>query len=155
MLDPELEKQINGYGLELMPIKVKPWGFTVGILPNSTKKFVNLFFPESDVQKNQISPRFLIVNPNSRLSWQVHKRRVELWRVVMGSVGVMLSKNDKQPDSLQVEETGFIINIGSEVRHRLVGLSEPAIVAEIWIHTDIKNPSDATDIVRLSDDYER
>lgn len=155
MIDHETERTINSFGLELTPIKTKPWGFTAGIQPNSIEKFVDHFFPEAGVQIKRVSPRFLIVNPKSRLSWQVHKRRIELWKVVKGPVGVMLSQTDKQPDSPKVEEAGSVIKIGPEVRHRLVGLSKPAIVAEIWIYTDVNNPSDATDIVRLSDDYER
>ena len=38
-------------------------------------------------------------------------------------------------------------------RHRLVGLENYAVVAEIWQHTDIDNPSDEKDIVRLQDDF--
>ena len=40
-------------------------------------------------------------------------------------------------------------------RHRLVGLDKIGVVAEIWIHTDLNNPSDENDIVRISDDYKR
>ena len=37
----------------------------------------------------------------------------------------------------------------------LTDLSNFGIVAEIWIHTDLKNPSNEQDIVRLEDDYSR
>lgn len=40
-------------------------------------------------------------------------------------------------------------------RHRLVGLDNDAIVAELWCHTDLNNPSDEDDIVRVSDIYSR
>ena len=40
-------------------------------------------------------------------------------------------------------------------RHRIIGMDDYAIVAEIWIHTDKYNPSDEDDIVRLKDDYDR
>ena len=40
-------------------------------------------------------------------------------------------------------------------RHRLVGLSDYAVIAEIWQHTDATNPSDEDDIVRLQDDFGR
>ena len=40
-------------------------------------------------------------------------------------------------------------------RHRLVGLKEWGIIAEIWIHTDANHPSDENDIVRLQDDFKR
>ena len=34
-------------------------------------------------------------------------------------------------------------------------MSDYAVVAEIWIHTDTDNPSDEFDIVRVQDDYDR
>jgi hypothetical protein len=34
-------------------------------------------------------------------------------------------------------------------------LDDYAVVAEIWQHTDINNPSDEDDIVRWQDDFER
>ena len=40
-------------------------------------------------------------------------------------------------------------------RHRLVGLDNWGIVAEIWQHTDAANPSDEEDIIRVQDDFGR
>jgi hypothetical protein len=37
----------------------------------------------------------------------------------------------------------------------LIGLDQQALVAEIWQHTDPKNPSNEEDIVRLQDDFGR
>ena len=51
--------------------------------------------------------------------------------------------------------TGDQIRLKKEERHRLIGLSDFAVIAEIWQHTDPNNPSDENDIVRLSDDYGR
>ena len=39
-------------------------------------------------------------------------------------------------------------------RHRLIGLKDYGIVAEIWQHTD-SVPSDEDDIVRVQDDFKR
>ena len=39
--------------------------------------------------------------------------------------------------------------------HRLVGLSNWGIIAEIWQHTDPEKPSDEEDIVRVQDDFGR
>ena len=49
--------------------------------------------------------------------------------------------------------TGDQIKLKKGERHRLIGLTDYAVLAEIW-HTDPNNPSDENDIVRLSDDYE-
>ena len=56
---------------------------------------------------------------------------------------------------MEILKEGDIIKIQTEERHRLVGLSNFGVVAEIWIHTDLNNPSDEQDIVRLQDDYSR
>jgi hypothetical protein len=40
-------------------------------------------------------------------------------------------------------------------RHRLVGLDQLGIVAELWQHLDPAHPSDEEDIVRLQDDFGR
>ena len=54
-----------------------------------------------------------------------------------------------------IYKEGDFIKFDKEERHRLIGLSKPGIVAEIWIHTDINNPSDEKDIIRIQDDYSR
>ena len=44
----------------------------------------------------KFSPKILIVSPNSKLSWQYHHRRAEIWRVFKGKVGVSKSFDDKK-----------------------------------------------------------
>ena len=53
------------------------------------------------------------------------------------------------------KKEGEVIHFDNQERHRLVGLDKIGVVAEIWIHTDLNNPSDENDIVRISDDYKR
>ena len=55
----------------------------------------------------------------------------------------------------QIKKEGEVIYFDNKERHRLVGLNKIGVVAEIWIHTDLNNPSDENDIVRISDDYKR
>ena len=95
-----------------------------------------------------------LINQNSRLSWQYHHRRKEIWKVYKNAVGVIRSSSDKE-NEMHIHKEGDLIKFDKEERHRLVGLSKPGIVAEIWIHTDIENPSDEEDIIRLQDDYSR
>ena len=42
----------------------------------------------------KLSPKILIVSPNSKLSWQYHHRRAEIWRVYKGKIGVSKSFDD-------------------------------------------------------------
>ena len=63
------------------------------------------------------------------------------------------SKDDVQGE-LEVLKKGDTITLQQGERHRLVGL-ELDVVAEIWQHTDVENPSDEHDIVRVQDDFGR
>jgi hypothetical protein len=56
---------------------------------------------------------------------------------------------------LEIHETGSQILLEKNERHRLVGLNDWGIVAEIWQHTDENNPSDENDIIRVQDDFGR
>ncbi|MGB1362620.1 MAG: phosphoheptose isomerase, partial [Flavobacteriaceae bacterium] len=100
------------------------------------------------------SPKILIVNPKARLSWQYHHRRAEIWRVYQGSVGIIRSNDDDQKSLITLNE-GDQVRLKQGERHRLIGLEQQALVAEIWQHTDPNNPSNEEDIVRLQDDFGR
>lgn len=139
------------FELEFVPMKIKPWGYTFGIQPDFIEKFTQLFFPQLNLASEYLSPRFLVVNPNCRLSLQKHNKRKELWKVVKGPVGVVIGENG----NLKIMKTGSEIEIKPDSPHRLIGMNETGIVAETWIQLDLDNKSDATDIVRLEDDFQR
>jgi mannose-6-phosphate isomerase len=101
-----------------------------------------------------LSPKILIVAPDKRLSWQYHHRRAEIWRVIQGQAGVVTSDTDEE-GALQVLNVGDTITLQQGERHRLIGLSDYAVIAEIWQHTDANHPSDEDDIVRVQDDFGR
>ena len=100
-----------------------------------------------------MSPKILIIKPNKRLSWQYHNRRSEIWQVYKGQIGIILSTDDTQK-KVKICNAGELIKIDQGVRHRIIGLEDFAIVAEIWQHTN-DFPSDEDDIVRLKDDFGR
>ena len=50
---------------------------------------------------------------------------------------------------------GEIITLQQGERHRLVGLNDWGVIAEIWMHTNPENLSDEEDIVRVQDDFGR
>lgn len=136
----------------------RPWGGFYVINEDQTKEFISEYFPElslKDIEKGgRLSPKILLVEPEKRLSWQYHDRREELWKVVSGPVGVVTSLSDEQGEVREIGE-GDTIQFGTQVRHRLIGLSGWGVVAEIWQHTDPSNPSDENDIVRVEDDFGR
>jgi mannose-6-phosphate isomerase-like protein (cupin superfamily) len=101
-----------------------------------------------------LSPKILVVAPGKRLSWQYHHRRAEIWRVIQGQAGVKRSPNDSE-EELEILNVGDTITLQQGERHRLIGLDEYAVIAEIWQHTDANHPSDEDDIVRVQDDFGR
>ncbi len=137
----------------------RPWGGVVKIADSQAPLFLEKYFPGVSLPPTTegatLSPKILVVEPEKRLSWQVHDRRGEFWKVVDGPVGAFLSGTDEQPDQPQVFENGQTIDIPQGTRHRLVGLDSRGMVAEIWIHTNPENPSNEEDIIRISDDFKR
>lgn len=136
----------------------RPWGGFFVIDEKQATDFVQNYFGDIDIEElkiaGKLSPKILIVQPGKRLSWQYHHRRAEIWNVLEGPVGVITSDTDEQ-GQIKILQTGEYIKLKQGERHRLVGLDDWAILAEIWQHTDPKNPSDEDDIVRVQDDFGR
>jgi len=155
----EIEDEIKGLGFEIIAKDFeRPWGGFLVIKESHSQEFANQFFDGIDIENlkigGKLSPKILVVKPNSKLSWQYHHRRAEIWQVYKGEVGVSRSFDDNQKP-LKKLITGDQIKLKKGERHRLIGLTDYAVLAEIWQHTDPNNPSDENDIVRLSDDYGR
>jgi len=136
----------------------RPWGGFLVIDEDQSDEFITTFFPTLSVDDfkgfDKLSPKILLVAPDKRLSWQYHHRRAEIWRVIGGSAGVVASDTDEQKP-VQELAIGESISLKQGERHRLVGLDEWGVLAEIWKHTDPENPSDEEDIVRVEDDFGR
>ena len=155
----EIEKEIKNFGFEITSKDFqRPWGGFLVISEEQSQEFANKFFDGINIENirigGKLSPKILVVNPNSKLSWQYHHRRAEIWKVFRGEVGVSRSYDDNQNPLIKLV-TGDQIRLKKRERHRLIGLSDFAVIAEMWQHSDPNNPSDENDIVRLSDDYGR
>jgi mannose-6-phosphate isomerase-like protein (cupin superfamily) len=136
----------------------RPWGGFFVIAEDQAQKFADTYFEGLDVSSlkisGKLSPKILIVSPGKKLSWQYHYRRAEIWRVISGQVGVKTSINDEE-GATNILNVGDTITLKQGERHRLIGLDDYAVIAEIWQHTDVNNPSDEDDIVRVQDDFGR
>jgi mannose-6-phosphate isomerase len=136
----------------------RPWGGFFVIDETQAPEFIATFFSHlslSDFEGyGKLSPKVLVVAPEKRLSWQYHHRRAEIWKVIGGKAGVVISDTDEETD-VKVLQNGDVISLRQGERHRLVGLQEWGIIAEIWQHTDKNHPSDENDIVRVQDDFGR
>ena len=136
----------------------RPWGGFFVIDPVDTKKIIYQFYPELadelTATKLPLSPKILCVAPGQRLSWQYHHRRAELWKLIEGKAAYKKSDTDLEGD-INIMELNKTLTLRKGERHRLIGLNEWGIIAEIWQHTDASRPSDENDIVRLQDDYHR
>ena len=155
----EVEKYLNQEGLKIVSKDFnRPWGGFFVLDESQAEKFGKLYFPGIEISSlkigGKLSPKILMVQPDKRLSWQYHHRRAEIWKLVAGTAGVVISETDKEAPvkKLAVNE---IVRLNQGQRHRLVGLNGWGMIAEIWQHTDPKHPSDEDDIVRVQDDFGR
>lgn len=153
-----VQAEIESYGFTVTDKEfTRPWGGFLVIDEDEAQAFANKFFDGINVEtlrvEGKLSPKILIVKPEARLSWQYHHRRAEIWQVFRGTVGIIRSNDDTEGELIEVEE-GTQVKLAQGERHRLIGLSDYGIVAEIWQHiTD--TPSDESDIVRVQDDFDR
>ena len=136
----------------------RPWGGFFVIAEEQAQEFANEYFDGLEVSTlrrgGALSPKILVVAPKKRLSWQYHHRRAEIWRVIQGQAGVKRSATDTEGE-LELLNVGDTITLRQGERHRLIGLDDYAVIAEIWQHTDANHPSDEDDIVRVQDDFGR
>lgn len=155
----KVKDDLEAQGFEILQMDLqRPWGGFFVINEDQAQQFSDRYFNGLAVDllriSGKLSPKILIVSPQSRLSWQYHNRRAEVWQVISGEVGVIASFTDREA-ALKKYSPGDQIVLKQGERHRLVGLEDWGVVAEIWQHTDASNPSDESDIVRLQDDFGR
>ncbi|MDP3468752.1 MAG: phosphoheptose isomerase [Daejeonella sp.] len=155
----KVKEDLELQGFEIMQMDVqRPWGGFFVINEDQAQKFSDTYFSGIAVDElkisGKLSPKVLIVAPQTRLSWQYHQRRAEIWQVISGTVGVISSFTDQEGE-LRKYHPGDQIVLKQGERHRLVGLKDWGVIAEIWQHTDASNPSDESDITRVQDDFGR
>jgi len=155
----EIEEKIKFLGFNIISKDFqRPWGGFLVIDEDQAQDFSNQFFKGINIEQlkisGKLSPKMLIVNPESRLSWQYHNRRAEIWKIYKGKVGIITSEDDSQ-NEMKIYNEGDQIILKQGERHRLIGLDDYGVVAEIWQHTEKNHPSDEEDIVRVQDDFGR
>lgn len=153
-----VRKELESMGFKITDSDTqRPWGGFFYIDESQAQAFSNRFFNGLDVEslriEGKLSPKILMVKPKAKLSWQYHNRRAEIWQVYKGSVGIVQSETDDE-NEMQTYKPGNQIKLNQGVRHRLIGLDDYGIVAEIWQHTNAI-PSDEEDIIRVQDDFGR
>ena len=155
----ETEELIKSKGFKIISKDFeRPWGGFLVIAEDQSQDFSNQFFKGIDVETlktgGKLSFKILIVKPKGRLSWQYHRRRAEIWKVFKGECGIIRSDTNKE-NEMKTYGKGDQIKLKQGERHRLIGLDDYCLVAEIWQHTDKNNPSNEGDIVRVQDDFGR
>ena len=155
----EVEEYLSNEGFIIINMdQSRPWGGFFVLDESQIEKFQAVYFPDvtlsTDQLSQKLSPKFLVVAPGARLSWQYHHRRSELWKLTFGEAGLIRSQTDEET-KLEAMRLNQTISLQTGERHRLVGMGNWGVVAEIWVHSDPSNPSDEDDIVRLADDYAR
>lgn len=140
----------------------KPWGGMYRLADRQAERFIAEFFPGLTLEEAKLgrpgvklSPKFLLVEPGHRLSWQYHRRRAERWHFL--TAGVYSTSMHDAPPEPKHARAGTIVQLEEGERHRLCALpgKQYTLVAEIWQHTDEAKSSNEADIIRLEDDYRR
>lgn len=155
-------EQVEAYLSSFVRIRYKdesrPWGGFFVVEEDDAEKFIATFFSHLSAKElsisGKLSPKILLVEPGRKLSWQYHHRRAEIWKLISGTAAVVKSDDDHEKEDVLLTK-GDIVELKQGERHRLIGLDQWGIVAEIWQHTDAENPSDEQDIIRLQDDFGR
>ena len=153
-----VKKELESLGFNITDSDLqRPWGAFFYIDENQAQDFSDHFFDGLDINtlkiEGKLSPKILMVKPNVKLSWQYHNRRAEIWQVYKGVVGIIQSQTDLE-NPMETFNPGDQIKLEQGIRHRLVGLDDYGVVAEIWQHTDSIS-SDEEDIIRVQDDFGR
>ena len=120
----KIRSEFELYGYKVIDYDFdRPWGGFLVIDENQAQKFANQFFKGIDTESlkigGKLSPKILIVNSNSRLSWQYHLRRAEIWSIQKGEVGIVRSDNDienkveifSEGDQIRLIEFGHLLRI--------------------------------------------
>lgn len=154
-----IEKKLKDQGFKIQAHDFdRPWGGFFVIDEQQANLFIETYFNDVEMSEanisGKLSPKVLLVEPGKRLSWQYHHRRAEMWQIVEGPVGVIRSLTDDQREIKKYKE-GDRITLQQGERHRLVGLDDWGVVAEIWQHIYGDHPSNEKDIVRIEDDFGR
>ena len=154
-----VKKYLTQLGLPITAIdNERPWGGFFVLDEAFAEKFIELYFPHLSkkdlVIGGKLSPKILVVAPHKKLSWQYHHRRAEIWKLINGEAAVVTRDTDEEKETTLLK-INDIVQLAQGQRHRLVGLNDWGIVAEIWQHTNSDYPSDENDIVRVQDDFGR
>ena len=91
----------------------RPWGGFFVIDEAQAQAFANTYFDGLDVNdlkiSGKLSPKILLVAPGTRLSWQYHHRRAEIWRLIKGTAVLCTSFTDVEGPVKTLLWTNFII----------------------------------------------
>ncbi len=138
----------------------RPWGGFIRFDSTGAESFASQFFGEelsglAELGFENISPKFLLVKPGQRLSWQRHQRRSELWKYLSDGGGYSKSFDPNDQPVFEAEK-GQMVELEAKQCHRLLSRSDNYVLAaEVWRHAMPGQPSDEDDNERLEDDYNR
>ena len=86
------------------------------------------------------------VQPNKRLSLQLHHKRAEVWTVVSGTGRFTIGELEA------VYRAGDTVQIPLETKHRMENVGQDMLVV---VEVQYGTSTDESDIVRYSDDFGR
>lgn len=107
------------------------WGKIYCIADSDINNFLIKYFPNIILGPEfTLSGRILVINSNSQTPFTYNHAQKTIWNVLCGPVGYVCSYDDIEP-SKEFAQTNYEMIIDKEERHKLIGLDNIAVVAEI------------------------
>lgn len=117
----------------------RSWGGVFEIAHEDTLIFINLFFKEQSFKlleaKKKLNLKILCLEPNKQISWQYPNKGSKLWKLLEGKAAYYLSFTEEE-STIKLLNFQECLLIEYGVRHRLIGLNEWGIIAEICFDND-------------------
>jgi len=95
---------------------------------------------------NDFKIKKIVVNKNSRLSYQFHEGRSETWIIIKGKAKITIN------DEIFFSKEGDTVSIPKRAKHRVENISSSDL---IFIEVQTGDYFDENDIIRIDDDYKR
>ncbi len=99
---------------------------------------------EKFVKNEKCTIEILYVNPHSKTSLQINKKRDEFWKILDGFAEIELE------EKIAYAYKGDIIQVPKNSKHRIITQEKPCVIMEISLGN-----FDENDIIRIEDDYDR
>jgi len=153
--------QLDQWKVPYGEIDQRRWGAFIVIDTEAAIRSGKLFVAPPELNEGEVYAATKILIINDVLSFQYHRKRREVWRVLAGEVAVVYEPNPPLQDHAEASLSCALLRPGDELQIPCWALHWPTprkpkgvAIAEVWIH-DPSDPTSEDDIVRVFDPWGR